>query len=296
MGVFLRTLIEKFSKDSRAGLQRNIAITWICYEGSNSNSWNSGIGAGWLEETLFYPASVVKLFYGCAIETWLHKDLLVDCSEIRRAMAEMIVHSSNDATGYLVDLLTATTSGPALNGKNWEVWKKQRNWINDWLNSFDWEEFCSINCCQKTWNDGPFGREKDFYGKSLQNRNALSTIATARLLESIMNDSLLTAKSTKDLKKLLFRSLDLVERKADSDNQVDGFLGEGLPIGTKLWSKAGLMSEARNDAACFITPNNIKMLLIVFTQGQKLANDVSLLPAIAAELSKWKSKEKTLSP
>ncbi|WP_269621860.1 serine hydrolase [Prochlorococcus marinus] len=287
MGSYIRKLIEKFETEFRFDLKNNISITWVCYQDQNPKPL-SGKGAGWIEKRLFYPASIVKLFYACAIESWLLKDLILDSSELQRALSEMIINSSNDATSYIVDLLTATTSGPSLKGQKWMVWKKQRNCINDWLKSFPWDEFQNLNCCQKTWSDGPFGRDKDFYGESLQNRNALTTLGTARLIESLMTGDLLPPQATRKLKSLLFRSLDHIKRKENPENQVDGFLGEGLPISSQLWSKAGLMSEVRHDAAWFLTPNGQKMLLIIFSQGEALAKNNFLLPAFAEEFSKWK--------
>ncbi len=287
MGSFLRDLIDKFENESRPNLHQKVSISWVCYTAVNSGSLSSARGAGWLEEKPIYPASVVKLFYACAIENWLYRDLLIESSELLRAMTEMIANSSNDATSYIVDLLTATTSGPSLTGQRWEVWKKKRNYINDWLSSFNWQEFRSINCCQKTWSDGPFGRDNDFYGERGNNRNALTTIATAKLMHALINGTLLTQKATQNLKRILHRSLDVLKRKENPDNQVDGFLGEGLPSGSNLWSKAGLMSEVRHDAAYFETPQGQRMLLIVFTQGKNLANDTFLLPSFASELSKW---------
>ena len=88
-----------------------------------------------------------------------------------------------------------------MKGEKWEIWKKQRNAINEWLFSLQWNEFQSVNCSQKTWNDGPFGREKDFYGVNNQNRNALTTIATARLFESLMTGVLL-ARTIQSIAKL----------------------------------------------------------------------------------------------
>lgn len=143
-----------------------------------------------------------------------------------------------------------------------------------------------VNCCQKTWGDGPYGRERDFYGVGLGNRNALTTAATARLLESVMTDALVSPLACKRLRQLLSRSIDLMQRKADPENQVDGFLGEGLPVGSRLWSKAGWMSQARHDAAWWSLQGGRPMLLVVFTQGRERANDTTLLPAIARELSK----------
>ena len=120
MEAYLSELIERFENESRPDLHNNIAVTWIVYKGQNPEP-SSGEGAGWLENKMMYPASIVKLFYACAIETWLHKDLLVESRELRRAIGEMIVDSNNDATSFIVDLLTATTSGPSLNGKGRET-------------------------------------------------------------------------------------------------------------------------------------------------------------------------------
>ena len=52
--------------------------------------------------------------------------------------------------------------------------------------------------------------------------------------------------------------------KADPENQVDGFLGEGLPNGRGFWSKAGWMSQARHDAAWWSSPINHRCLLVAF--------------------------------
>ena len=285
MGFFLEKLVRKFEKDSRPNLHNNISITWVYYKDQNPESY-TGLGAGWLEKNVIYPASVIKLFYACAVEEWLSKDLIIDSTELRRALSEMIVNSSNDATSYIVDQLTATTSGPSLTGFRWETWKRQRNLINDWLKSFKYDEYNSINCCQKTWSDGPFGREYDFYGKNNENRNALTTIGTAKFFQELMTGNLLDSKGTNNVKKLLFRSLDLIARKSNNENQIDGFLGEGLPKGSKLWSKAGLMSEVRHDVAWWESPNKNPMLAVVFTTGKELVKDQFLLPAISSELNK----------
>jgi beta-lactamase class A len=64
----------------------------------------------------------------------------------------------------------------------------------------------------------------------------------------------------------------------DEENQVNGFLGEGLPPDSKLWSKAGWTSRVRHDAAYFELPDMSSMLLVVFTEGS--AQNRQLLPAI----------------
>ncbi len=285
MQAQLKGLLDRLAAERRPGLHNSVAISWVRYDCSDPTP-GSGSGAGWSDQRILFPASVVKLVYALAAEAWLQRDLLPEADELRRAMRDMIADSSNDATSLVLDLLTGTTSGPSLLGESWQTWQQQRYLVNDWLQGLGWEELEKVNCCQKTWGDGPYGRERDFYGVGLGNRNALTTAATARLLESVMTDALVSPLACKRLRQLLSRSIDLMQRKADPENQVDGFLGEGLPVGSRLWSKAGWMSQARHDAAWWSLQGGRPMLLVVFTQGRERANDTTLLPAIARELSK----------
>ncbi len=283
MTAQLGEVLDRFAQQGRPSLHHSIAVTWIRYDSPNPAPC-SGYGAGWSDNKLLYPASVIKLVYAIATEAWLQKDLILDSAELRRAMQNMLANSSNDATSLILDLLTGTSSGPSLLGEDWEAWKIQRNLINNWLHCLNWPELEKVNCCQKTWEDSPYGRERDFYGEGNCNRNSLSASATARILESVMTENLVSPQACKRLKKLLSRSLDLMIRKSNPENQVDGFLGEGLPKGSQLWSKAGWMSQAKHDAAWISSPEKNPMLLVVFSQGRQLANDSFLLPALASEL------------
>ncbi len=278
-------LLDRLEAKGHSGLKNSISITWVRYSHATPKP-GSGYGSCWSEQRLLYPASVVKLIYALAAEAWLQKDLIPDSKELREALKAMIYNSSNDATSLVVDLLTGTTSGPSLKGEQWTAWEAQRQLINKWLFELGWNELQGINCCQKTWSDGPYGREKDFYGEGNINRNSLSTSATARIMEAIMTDSIISPPACKRMKGLLSRPIDLMHRKADPENQVDGFLGEGLPPGTRLWSKAGLMSHARHDAAWFCIPGQKPMLIVVFTQGRQLATNNLLFPEISKELAK----------
>ena len=286
MAYCLKGLLDRFEKEGRPNLQENIAITCIRYD-KQSPSTSSGYGTGWNSNRNFYPASVVKIVYALATHVWLQQDLIVDSEELRRALHEMIANSNNDATSYILDLLTGTTSGPSLNKSNYQAWTIQRQLINNWLEELQWPEIHNWNCCQKTWNEGPFGREKDFYGKDNENRNSMTTEGIARVFESLMTNHMLPKLKSEYLKKVFQRSLDPVGRKKDLENQVDGFLGEGLPLASKLWSKAGLMSEVRHDVAWWEAPKRNPMLVVVFTTGKELVKDQFLLPAISSELNKF---------
>ena len=114
----------------------------------------------------------------------------------------------------------------------------------------------------------------------------MTTEGSARIFESLMTNELLPKEENDRLINIFQRSLDQVSRKKDLENQVDGFLGEGLPFSSKLWSKAGLMSEVRHDVAWWKAPNKNPMLAVVFTTGKELVKDQFLLPAISSELNK----------
>jgi beta-lactamase class A len=294
MGQTLSSLVAALENSGRSGSARQLSITWLRYPVSllqrGANGDAAGLaqiqarGASWLGERQRYPASVVKLVYLIAVEAWLQRQLLEDGEELRRALADMIRDSSNDATGLVLDLLSGTTSGPSLPPERFGPWMRQRQLVNGWLAGLAWPELEGCNACQKTWGDGPYGRERDFYGDQQQNRNSLSTEATARLLQCVIAGSMVSPPASARMQALLSRSLDPALRAADPENQVDGFIGAGLPIGARLWSKAGWMSRARHDAAYVEAEGADPFLLVIFSEGKQAAIDEELLPTIASGL------------
>ena len=114
------------------------------------------VQAGYRGGDQIYPASVIKLFYLVAVHRWMEDGKLADTPELRRAMRDMIVDSLNEATGYLVDCLTGTTSGPELAPKEMEEWYYKRNAVNRYFTSLG---YTNINVNRKPWCEGPYGRE-----------------------------------------------------------------------------------------------------------------------------------------
>jgi hypothetical protein len=196
----------------------------------------------------------------------------------------MIRDSANDATSLVVDALSGTTSGPALPPGPRQQWESQRQLVNQWLEGLGWPELCGCNACQKTWAEGPYGREAAFYGRDRENRNRLSSDATARLLHAVIGGAIVSPPACERMRGLLERPLDAASRAADPENQVDGFLGGALPEGARLWSKAGWMSQARHDAAYVESPGHRPMLLVALGEGPACASDQDLLPQLAAQL------------
>src|SRR5437764_3962006 len=104
-----------------------------------------------------YPASVVKLFYLVATHRWLEDKKIQETDELKRAIRDMIVDSSNEATQYVVDVLTQTTGGYELPPKEMEEWQYKRNAVNRFYGSFG---YANINVNQKTFCEDAYGRER----------------------------------------------------------------------------------------------------------------------------------------
>ena len=220
-----------------------------------------------------YPASVIKLFYLVAAHHWLEDGKLADTEELRRAMHDMIVDSLNEATGYIVDLLTDTTSGPELSLDKLEKWYDKRNVVNRYFASLGYQ---NINVNRKPWCEGPYGREIQSVKLHQPNhRNWLTTDATARLLTEIVTGWAVTPERSRQMLELLKRRP--FDPKAEPQSRE--YTGAALPPGAKLWSKAGWTSEVRHDAAYVELPAGEKFVLVVFTTGH--ANEREIIPTVA---------------
>lgn len=206
-----------------------------------------------------YPASVIKLFYLAAAHRWLEDGRLADTPELRRALRDMIVDSSNDATHYVIDLLTGTTSGPELPEDELATWFDKRNAVTRYFASLGYE---GVLAHKKPWGDGPYGRETQAMRLFEPKRNMLTTDATARLLVEIATGKCVTPARSAEMLTLLAR--DPRATDGESDNQA-AFTGPALPAGARLWSKAGWTSQTRHDAALVELPNGVKFVLVVFT-------------------------------
>ena len=221
-----------------------------------------------------YPASVIKLFYLVAVHRWLEDGKLKDSEELRRAMRDMIVESLNEATGYLVDCLTGTTSGPELGPKEVEEWYFKRNAVNRYFASLGYE---NINVNRKPWCEGPYSREMQSVKMTEPNhRNWLTTDATARLLTEVVTGRAVSAKRCAEMIELLHR--DPSPEAGNKNDQAHAYTALGLPSGSKLWSKAGWTSETRHDAAYVQLPNGAKFVLVTFTVDH--ANEREIIPAV----------------
>jgi beta-lactamase class A len=223
-----------------------------------------------------YPASVVKLFYLAAAHSWLEDKKIEDTPELRRALKDMIVDSSNEATQYIVDVLTHTTSGYELPPEEMKEWQQKRNAMNRYYTSLG---YTNINVNQKTFCEDAYGREKVSRLPDGSNRNKLTTDATARLLMEIATGKAVTPERSAQMMELLKR--EYAGASKDNDDQGHGFTGIALAgvEGARLWSKAGWTSTTRHDAAYIELPNGAKFVLTTFTTDH--ANEREIIPAVA---------------
>ena len=228
-----------------------------------------------------YPASVVKMFYMVALEQQLEDAKVTMTPELARGLKDMIVDSSNEATQYIFDVITGTASGAEMPQKEFDAWQFKRNRVNRYFASMG---YTNINVNQKTFCEDAYGIEQQSRGYKGQNRNMLTTNATARLLAEIVLGRVATPERTKQMMDLMKR--DPFAVTTDQDDQAHGFTGKALIAkkmsDAKLWSKAGWTSKTRHDAAYIETIDGLKFVIVVFTENH--AGEKEAIPAIAGKI------------
>jgi beta-lactamase class A len=248
-----------------------VAVTLIDVSDPARIRWGSHRG-----DQPIYPASVVKLFYLVAAHRWMEDGKLDESDELKRAMRDMIVDSYNEATHYVLDVLTGTTSGPELAPDTLRAWHDQRNAVNRYFTSLG---YTGINCNKKPWCEGPYGREVQAIRTFEPKRNLLTTDASARLMTDIALDRVVTPARCEKMRALLTRD---PAAPATPEDQVHGFIASGVPTGTKVWSKAGWTSQTRHDCALLHLPDGRKWVMVIFTEAH--APEEDLVPGIARDL------------
>lgn len=234
-------------------------------------------------EASIYPASVVKIFYMAAIHHWEESGRLEVNQEVRRGLSDMITVSSNDATGYILDVLTETSSGAELPAREFAEWSHKREAVNRHYRSLGYE---NVNVNQKTFCEDAYGVEQQFRNYKGENRNMLTTDATARLMMEIVTGKSVTEGRSREMMKLMRRDW---EKPVDNPEDKE-FISHALEPGARLWSKEGWTSRTRHDAAYIETPDGRKVIIVIFTQN--FAKEIGIIPGIARMILKSLKKEK----
>lgn len=267
----VRRVLQKFADKKLESNQ--LAVTLV-----DLRNLREPVQASYRGHVQVYPASVIKLFYLVATHRWIEDGKIRETDEVRRALRDMIVDSSNEATHYLIDLLTDTTSGPELSPDELERWYDKRNAVNRYFAALGYQ---NINANRKPWCEGPYGRESQSVKIHQPNhRNWLTTDATARLLTEIVTGRAVSSERSAAMMTLLKR--DPFSQGVNLDNQARGFTGLALSAGDRLWSKAGWTSETRHDAAYVERADGVKFVLVTFTTGH--ATEREIIPEIARSI------------
>lgn len=247
-------------------------------------------GYAYRGDALFYPCSVVKSFLVVAAQRALVEGWLRAHEQLERAMLDMIRWSSNTATNYVIDLLSGTTGDTLLDDADMARWVAARNRVNQLFQGLQPGVFGQSNLSQKLMDDDRYGREKVFVQwNGANNHNRLSSNAAAWIISQIMGGGLLPPEAAQSVRAYHHRPLEGAFR-TQPGAQVRGYLGEVLPPGARLWSKAGrtewtrdpLASYRRHDVAHVALADGKRYTLAVFTQGQAISMADGFLPGIGA--------------
>lgn len=264
-----RTTVDRFAAQKLE--EKQLSITLI-----DLRDPERPVTASFRGNERIYPASVSKLFYLVAAHRWLEDKKIELTPELTRALRDMIVDSSNEATQYVVDVITHTTSGYELPPKEMEEWQYKRNAVNRYFAQLG---YTNININQKTFCEDAYGRERVSRGPNGENRNKLTTDATARLMMEIVTGKIANPARTAQMMDLLKR--DYSGKSGDTDDQGSGFTGMALKgrQGYRLWSKAGWTSTTRHDVAYIEMPDGGKFVLATFTTDHSRNREI--IPAVA---------------
>jgi len=272
--------IVDFAKTEKFPIQP-LSITIIDVE--------TGEHAGYQQEKLRYPASVVKLFWMVNLYAQIEKGILSE-AEFPEYLDSMIQKSDNEAASYIVDRITKTEYKQNLKREEYKNWRKRRLKINQYFQKAGYE---NINVSQKTFPI-PSLKLSRAKGSELKlrdnpqkpNLNKISTQQVARLLYEINKNQSVSEESSLKMAKILTidaetRNIKRYDKNLNEFNPVRGFLSASLPNNADFKGKAGWTSGSRNDAAIITTPNGKTYILVVFAQDRAYASDWQIFPDIS---------------
>jgi hypothetical protein len=219
----------------------------------------------------YYPCSVVKICFLSFYEAQKEAGRLRDTPELVRAVKDMITVSSNDATGFVVDSITGTTSGPEIaDEREWEKWKARRNVVNDWYRA---RGYANLNANQKTFCEDAYGRETAFRDGG-KNRNRMTAMEAARIFKEIVRGEVAGELLTAEMTMLLARDITGQEKLEDMEPEDARLAGQGLPRGSRLWAKSGDAYDFHHLVGRVALPNGSDFVIAVFTKGVKTVPDI----------------------
>jgi Beta-lactamase enzyme family len=243
--------------------------------------------AGYQQQELRFPASVLKLFWMVYVYGGLAQGIFPEETAFRTDLYQMIQQSSNNAASRIIDAVTGTKSGEKLKGEAYEEWKRRRLFLSDFFQKAGYD---GIILSQKTFStkDRPTGREGQMWDDPQQPiRNKISSAHAARLMYEIVTGAAISPEYSQKMLQWLVRDLS-PEAKADTTrfggfNPIAGFFGESMPAEIDFASKAGWSSSGRHEVA-FVKTRDGKTayILSILASDRTYSNDWSLFPEMSS--------------
>lgn len=243
----------------------------------------SGEVAGYKQQELRFPASVLKMFWMAYVYGGLAQGILPDETGFNMDLFRMIQQSSNDSASRIIDAVTGTKSGEKLSDEEYQNWKQRRMFLTDFFRKAGYD---GIVLSQKTLStaERPKGREGQMWDDPQEQiRNKISSEHAARLMYEIVMGEAISPESSQKMLTWLARDLS-PEGKEDTNrfggfNPIKGFFGEPLPEDIDFASKAGWTSSGRHEVA-FVRTRDGKTayILSVLAGDESYSNDWHLFP------------------
>lgn len=243
--------------------------------------------AGYQQDILRYPASVVKMFWMVVIYADIENSILENEGDLNVNITKMIKNSDNDAASFIVDKITNTKSQARIEDEEFKNWLNKRQYINRFFQPAGYE---NININQKAFPvysinfPEPMGTDLQMRNVP-QNpiRNQITTNHAARLLYEIcVSKEAVSAAASEKMCELLKRDLssEVWKKETGNFNPIQGLLGEGLTdTDVNFYSKAGGTSTDRLDAAFVATKDDkTAYILAVFGNDSAYAEDSDIFP------------------
>jgi len=248
--------------------------------------------AGYKQDTLRYPASLIKMFWMVILYAQIEKGLLSE-ADFQVKLQKMLGKSDNNTASDIVDAISQTKSGELLKGEEYQAWLNKRKKMNRF---FEEAGYTDINISQKIFPitdkniTQPQGRDLQIRGDKPDSpiRNKMTTYHAARLLYEISHGMAVSEAASQKMSQLLTRNVDKEFWSKQPPNPIDfnpveSFFGESIPVGSQFLSKAGWTVNCRNEAAFIATKRGDSVyILVVFADHPAYAADKKIFPEISS--------------
>ena len=250
--------------------------------------------AGYKQDTLRYPASVIKMFWMVALYAQIENGIWADEGAFSLHLSKMIKESDNEAASFILDQLTDTQSRPKIeNEEEFKIWLDNRQQVNHFFREAGYKD---IDISQKTYPI-PYLRLPEPLGIDLQMRgdpkapirNKITTDQAARLLYEMCGTGQAVSSAASEkmcgwLRRDLRPEMRTLESKTWGDfNPIQEFFGEALSdVDIDFYSKAGWTSFSRQEASFVATRDGSTVyILTVFGDDAAYAKDKTIFPKMS---------------